>query len=45
MIHPEAGGEVPDAPVTGPAMDPHEDDEAPPVPRPGRRGRVVTGQI
>jgi Na+-driven multidrug efflux pump len=31
MIHPEAGGEVPDAPVTGPQMDPHENDEPPPV--------------
>jgi putative MATE family efflux protein len=26
IIHPEAGGEVPDSPVTGPQMDPHEDD-------------------
>jgi Na+-driven multidrug efflux pump len=31
LIRPEAGGEVPDSPVTGPQMDPHEDDEAPAV--------------
>jgi putative MATE family efflux protein len=31
MIRPGAGGEVPDAPVTGPQMDPHEDDEVPAV--------------
>jgi putative MATE family efflux protein len=27
MIHPEAGGEVPDSAVSTPMMDPHEDDE------------------